>query len=215
MISVYLFGDGGPQGYRFREFETGVLSICEQHQLEHRASAFAFILHDSTHPEVNRVLQDRDYWASLNTIAGHDLTVFSLHASHLRDALDIDNVEYSHRASQIGRRARTVLQVTFGLEEVRFPALLFFQVQDTAVLGTRLVTLRAITTDQTYRELANLIRMAAEAVRDSVGKPIRDPQRAFERIEAALRERRVLTVVKAGIDAIPRVNDLLKIFFWD
>src|SRR5688572_4767631 len=147
MISVYLFGPARAQGYQFKDFQSTVLRICDEHQRERRACAFAFILHDSTQPEVSRALQDREYWTSLNAISGHDLTVFAVHVMHLRDAGQLDIEEYASKASQIGARTRTVLQVTFGLEDVTFPALLFFQVEDGAVLGTRLVSLRAKTMD--------------------------------------------------------------------
>jgi len=170
-------------------------------------------LHDSTQPEVSKVLQDPEYWTALNSISGRDLTVFAVHAMLLRDAYSLDFDEYVSRASQVGRKTRTVLASTFGLEEVTFPALLFFQVENDAVLGTRLVSLKARTKEATYQEIADLLRTTAEAVKDSAGRPIRNPQRAFERIEAALRGREVSVMTRTALKAAPQIKEWLDLIF--
>ena len=196
MIPVFLFDQKGPHGYNIKNFEERVIDICEEHQNEKRACAFAFILHDAESPQYSKVLKDQDYWDSLNSISGKALTVFSVFSGLLRRdegnsfANTITSAK-SHREQQ-----RRIIQTYFGVDDIAFPALLFFQVSNGMVSGMTLISLKARDMESAYAELSDLLRMAAEAVRDSTGKLIQDPERAFSKIKTAVRYRATVVAGK-------------------
>jgi len=205
MIPVFLHEATGSRGYLFDEFEAKVIQICEEHQRSRRACAFGFVLHDAQSPHIDKVLNDRQYWTALDSISGNALTVFSVFAGALRRDDEFPPEVHSNNMRKIAARSRRTIETHFGLERLHFPAILFFQVNEGDVLASRLVKLRARDTESAFNELRTLLELAAEAVRDSVGKPVRDPELAYERLDRALTSRSIFQAAQSlakGANAI-------------
>lgn len=215
MIPVFLHEAVGTRGCTFAEFEERVLQICEQHQREQRACAFAFIINDARSPHLEQVLRDSAYWTALDAISGKALTVFSVFAGTLRREDAFAPEDHAADMRRIEQGTRRVLDSHFGLTELTFPSVLFFQVDDGKVSASRLVKLKARGLLQAYLELEGLLQLAAQAVSDSIGKPIRDPGDAYSRLDRAL----TVSSLKASGNELVKTGNavrpwLEKIFGW-
>ncbi len=213
MIPVFIHDVQGSRGLSFKDFESSVLQICEEHQQSGRACAFAFLLHDARTPDLGKVLADPAYWASLDAISGSALTVFSIFNGALRRDEGFLPEDHATHLAQIRRSTEHVLDAYFGQVARNFPSLLFFQVREGAVIGSRLVVLRARGVEATYKEVAEVLTIAANALRDSIGKYVGEPQDAFDRVDRALTTRAVLSIAKEVSGAAKAVLPWLRALF--
>jgi len=172
------------------------LDICKAHRKEKRALAFAFILYDLRNPQVAKALRDPDYWRALDDISGKYLTVFSIHTrsteqNPYRQFNQSDRLDYmSWVTSERFEDGREVLERYFDLgNSVRLPAALFFQVANSEVMGSRLVQLREKRTEDTFLEIKDIIRCAANAVSEVTEENYGNDYEIFQLIEEKLRDR--------------------------
>jgi hypothetical protein len=215
VIPVFLHDVAGTRGFGFEEFEARVVQICEEHQRDGRACAFAFVLHDAQSPHLGKVLGDPEYWAALDAISGKALTVFSIFTGTLRRENQFDPQDHSSNMRRLEQGSRRVIDVYFGVADLHFPSVLFFQVNEGQVLASRLVKLQSRGVEAAYQELSDLLRVAAESVRDSTGKPIRNPEAAYERLDRALTSRSIKITGKKLAGAANAVLPWLeKLFAW-
>ncbi len=213
MIPVLLFDESGPNGLSLSQFEQNLLAICEDHRRENRACLFAVILHGHKSPQFSKALADKAYWIALNAISGRALTVFAVFDGVLRE----DSIEalrdYSGRLDELSRTHQRVLNQIFGIADLKMPALLFFQVSDGMVSDSRLIELKARTTDDAYLELSTLLEDVAQALKDSAGSLIRLPAVAFSKAESVIRLKEVGRVARAVGKPIKTLSDLMAIFW--
>lgn len=215
MIPIFLHDVAGTRGLGFSEFESRVLQICEEHQQARRACAFAFVLQDASTPHVGKVLDDPGYWAALDAISGHALTVFSIFTGTLRLTDDFPPERHAADLGNVRRGTKRVLDLYFDVTEPHFPSVLFFQVRDGSVSGSRLVKLKERRIEAAYGELSDLLKIAADAVRDSVGKPIRDPDAAFDNLDRALTGRALKDAGKGVLQGVSAIQPWLEgLFKW-
>lgn len=213
MIPVFIHDVQGTRGLAFRDFESRVVQICEEHQQSGRACAFAFLLHDARSPELGKVLADPAYWASLDAISGNALTVFSIFNGALRRDEGFPPEDHATHLAQVRRSTEHVLDAYFGEVARHFPSLLFFQVREGAVTGSRLVVLRARGVEAAYEEVAEVLTLAADSLRDSIGRYVGEPRDAFDRIDRALTTRAVISVAKDVTGAARAVLPWLRALF--
>lgn len=215
MIPVFLHDVAGTRGFGFEEFEAHVLQICEEHQRDRRACAFAFVLHDAQSPHLGKVLDDPGYWAALDALSGRALTVFSIFAGTLRRENHFNPEDHSINMRLLEQGSRRVIDVYFGVADLSFPSVLFFQVSEGHVLASRLVKLQSKAVEVAYQELSDLLGLAAKSVSDSTGKPIRDPEAAYERLDRALTSRSIKVAAKKVAVAADTVRPWLeRLFAW-
>lgn len=213
MIPVFLHGVEGSRGLLFEDFEARVVQICEEHQHAGRACAFALLLHDARSPDLGKVLADPGYWAALDAISGRALSVFSIFNGTLRRVTGFPPEDHSEFMQNLKASTDRVLDAYFGDLGKQFPSLLFFQVHEGAVVSSRLIALRAHGVEAAYKEVAEILTAAADAVRDSIGKYVSEPRDAFARIDRALTARAVLSVGKDMAGAAKAVLPWLRALF--
>jgi hypothetical protein len=115
MIPIYEQGKGQGIGYGFNNFLTRFVTICEEHQRNQRARAFAFILYDFENTAIKKVLKLQGGFARLDRLSGHDLSVFYLHGGS-RDICQTFN---------------EIFMGSFGLSQThQLPLVLFFNMRD-------------------------------------------------------------------------------------
>jgi hypothetical protein len=164
MFSIYLHGPGGATGYSDEEVVKQLSAICEKRG-SGRALAFAFILYDYQSPHISKVLADLDYWNALDQLSGECLTVFSFCAKEEKQYPH--TINNRHRIAQ-GRtdtmtQANKVIMEYFG-QTLTMPALLFFQVQDSELIGSYLVKLSSTKVEDAFNEIATILRTAADSI---------------------------------------------------
>ena len=141
-----IYHNSNDEGHNFSSFNDEMIKICNLHRKEKRALAFAFILYDFENPHLSKVLNDREYWLSLNAISGKYITVFSLNYKEPKKAIQskrqqsnsfvgfefLTDISTSFNPSQ---GTNELISKYFGDDiEVKYPAVLFFQVDDESVV---------------------------------------------------------------------------------
>src|SRR5688500_17082330 len=109
-----VFANSSGQGFGFEEFCENLIQICDHHQHENRALAFALIIDDYESPHVEKILLYKEYWNSLHQISGSKLTVFSI----VRSSINIQVAE--HLARPIKMEFKAMTRVTAG-QDIQMP----------------------------------------------------------------------------------------------
>lgn len=164
MYTVYLNNKG--EGHSYQTFYETMVEICLAHQQEDRALAFAFILYDFRDAHISKVLNDVDYWRSLDQISGKYLTVFSFHyepeARDKKRPSAKENVVYKMVAVKTTENLSTandeLLDRYFGDISIKFPAMLFFQVKKDKIIDYAIVELEKENIEAAFNELKKYIK---------------------------------------------------------
>lgn len=164
------------EAHNYQSFHNKFLQICKEHKEDDRALAFAFILYDFENAQISKVLQDKDYWLSLNTISGKYLTVFSLHykptvrykrmkgfGSGKRVLGYMTSIVQNQNPSE---SSNELIEKYFGKGvSVKYPAVLFFQVHRDEIIGHTLIQLEEQEIEQAFIELKNYLSKAVETLK--------------------------------------------------
>ena len=210
MIPIFETTPHGGTGYHYEEFRDRFLSICEEHQQDGRALAFAFLLFDSDSPELHKLLADSDYWRALDHLSGRYLSVFTfvgppqfpsqlsppfstgglrLTAGYMT-AVNVDN--------DPGARLRALLYRYFGTsDQIAFPSVLFFQVEGDDVSRTALAQLTAEGVEPAFSELRALLREVVDALGKSGKEGHTSRDAAFDAVVARLAKRKRIRLLSA------------------
>ena len=163
MFPIYLNTEG--KGYDFTSFNKKMIKVCNEHRQKGRALAFAFILYDFENPQLWEILNDPKYWLALNQISGEYLTVFSVNYS---PAKKTNNLQYLTKvtASYDPRLAtNTLIQKYFKDTTVKYPAILFFQVDNNSVIDALLIDLKEEEVEKSFLELRDFLKSAVQALK--------------------------------------------------
>jgi hypothetical protein len=204
MISIFLSGKGGREGYSFEQFGHDFVEICRSHHQENRALAFAFILYDFNHPEIIKILRDQDYWNALDDISGKFLTVFSFHHSDQRSRLD--NLTNSQQ----------FIKERFGIElPERRPLILFFQVTDNQVSNPVAVEIRSKTVEQAFIEIRETLLDIVDCLKEVTPEFRGNTAETFNLIinrlwqrNAVLSVKKMLSMAGAAQELVGKLNKL-------
>lgn len=220
MIPIISHGLAGERSYNYSEFEKHFLKICEDHREERRALAFAFILHDLRSPQISKALRDEDYWKALNEISGEYLSVFSFHREQPRPTRRKrrrSKSDYMNYMTVISAEefedGRSILERYFELEHnIKLPAILFFQVSNAEIIGSRIVQLTNPTIEGSFLEIKEIISTAAYAVSQVTKENYRNDYVIFQLIEDDLSDRGIRVIMSAVIKKAKSIKELLSLF---
>jgi hypothetical protein len=153
-----------------------MIQICNQHRIEKRALAFAFILYDFENPQLWKVLSDNEYWLSLNEISGEYITVFSLNYKVRKKTIQrkrqnngfggfeyLINIPTNLNPS---KGTNELISKYFGNEiQVKYPAVLFFQVDNESIIDSLLIELKEERIEPAFIELKDYLKSSVEALK--------------------------------------------------
>jgi hypothetical protein len=204
MISIYLSGKGGREGYPFEHFKHYFLDICHSHHEEGRALAFAFILYDFNHPEIIKTLHDQDYWKALDCISGKYLTVFSFHHFDRRSRSD----DFKNSQQFIEER--------FGIELSKArPSVLFFQITNGQVSVPFAVEIQSETVQQAFVEIRGILSDVVDSLKEVMPEFRHNTAETFNLItnrlwqrKAVLSLRKVLGLVGSAQELVDKLHKL-------
>ncbi|MFZ5552784.1 MAG: hypothetical protein ACOZCO_06695 [Bacteroidota bacterium] len=172
MYPVYL--NNQDRGIDFKEFKDDLLSICQSHHRQGRASAFALIIYDLSNPQIAKILHDPIYWNSLDEISGKHLTVFSLLDSTLDHQLKEKTTPKSSYFKFNAVKVNTsetpklgyiqLVQKYFGGLELKSPSILFFQVINEEISDHVLIELKEDKIEDGFLEIKKVIEASVKAV---------------------------------------------------
>jgi hypothetical protein len=152
------------------------LKICNEHQNNKRALAFAFILYDYTSPHVNKILTDKDYWNALNKISGNLLTIFYVDCKTKILNEKVKNVRSGVAYNSVfGIQSKNddpsiisikILEKYFGIsEQISRPSIMLFQVDNMNVKDSIFVNLKENEVEKTYNEIFDIIKSVTDSLK--------------------------------------------------
>ena len=133
----------------FHSLYNRLIEICNNHKESDRALAFAIILYDFTNESLIKTLKNEVNWKALHELSGKYLTVFSIHSkrSYKRRAGSSDpnkGMQMMIMSSSFLSPVESELTLIdkYFKKEIKFPALLFFQVDNEKIIDSILIELK-------------------------------------------------------------------------
>lgn len=214
--------DSEDRGSSYEQFEKEFLNICNAHRNDDNALVFAFLLYDFENAQIAKILNDPDYWLSLNAISGNFLTVFSLHykATGMKEKL----MEMMKQKMNSGANkemgmiptfqnpsidTNNLIKKYFGNNiEIKYPSVLFFQVKNNAVSDYRLVQLDEKQIEAGFLELRKYIEAAANALKKVNRENKNNVDELFSLVDVSVAGIRQGVQIKKGIKALTSIVEL-------
>jgi hypothetical protein len=171
------------------QLQEKILSICERHQDEDRAMAFAFILFDFDNPQISSVLSDFKYWKALDKISGQYLSVFHLHTTDKFFADDLrrfDGIVFKE-LHNTGISSSDLAKLKFFIEpseDIKLPSILFFQTNGKTVIDYFMVELKEETIEKSFLEIKDYIKAAVDSLSRVTDANRENRQPIFDLIES-------------------------------
>ncbi|ESU20953.1 hypothetical protein FCR2A7T_07240 [Flavobacterium cauense R2A-7] len=204
----------------YEQFEEEFLEICNQHKNEGRALVFAFIVYDFENAHISQMLNNSDYWISLNAVSGNYLTVFSLHykpedmkeklMEMMRQKMDgaIKNLHFIPANQNPSLDSNNLIKKYFGNDiTINYPSVLFFQTNGEKVTDYRLIELDQERLEDSFIELKKYIRSAANALTE-VNREQYDEKTVFNLVDQTVSGIRQAIQIKKGIKIISSITEL-------
>lgn len=201
------------------ELEQEFLAICKKHKEDKKALAFAFLIHDLTNANVEKILHDPDYFRALHELSGKYLTTFYVHSQHEF----INKRERSASEDRIGfmtgiyaqstpnRVAQTIIERYFGISgEIRLPAILFFQVDDEEVVDSFLVELKNEEIEKTFIEIKGHIKGAVDSLK-GINLSVSDSGTIFRELRTAIENRNQRVIMGRLLNKLT-IGNLISLF---
>ena len=210
------------RGSSYEQFEKEFLHICNEHRNDNRALVFAFLLYDFENYQIAKILDDPHYWISLNTISGDFLTVFSLHykAEDMKKKMiemlqrkmgQLSNKEFNMIPANGNPSLETnkLIKKYFGDDiNIKYPSVLFFQVQNSNVSDYRLIQLDQREIEASFLELKKYIEVAAKALQDVNRENKDNVNEIFSLVDQSVAGIRLGIQIKKGIKTVTSVAEL-------
>lgn len=207
MFTIY--HNSKDEGHNFHSFKNKMIEICNQHKNENRALAFAFILYDFENPHLWKVLNDYKYWIALNEISGKYITVFSLNykkkvKKKLKTGLDNKvDMQYLTRVSvneNLSQNTNELISKYFGSDFIiKYPAILFFQVNDNNVVDSLLIELKEDKIEDSFLELKEYFKSSVKALQRITPENKNNYTEIFDQLEGNIESTRYIKKVNRSI----------------
>ncbi len=156
------------QKKEFQYFKDNLIGICNKFRDQNRALAFAFILHDFKSPQIKKVLEDQDYWTALHEISGLYLTVFTFHYKEKPRPKNTGILNTLISVPIFGPPENEIDNIMIkyfdNKQKINYPAILFFQVDQSKVIDTMLIGLKGEHIEISFLEIKKYFESAVEAL---------------------------------------------------
>jgi len=220
MYTVYINSED--KGSSYYHFEEDFLNICNSHREEDRALMFAFILYDFENSQISKILNDADYWLSLNSISGEYLTVFSLHykpedmKKRFQEMMQAKmRGETSKEMFQIptiqnpSKDTNKLIRKYFGDDIViKYPSVLFFQVDKESVINHRFIQLDENSLENAFIELKNYIKVAGESLEKVLRENKNNYPELFNLVDSSVTGTRRSIKILKGLRKVTSIAEL-------
>jgi hypothetical protein len=153
------------------------------------------LIFDETHPEMVKLLRDREYYASLNSVSGRWINVF--HAG-----VKIGNKEprllLDHRESQYREIIQNLRSEFLENQNPKNPLVFFFYVKNDEIAETIVFKISDGSTQEMYQELRQLLERVKSSIQDVEAENASNYEVIFD-------------LQRIGVDAVKTITFVKKI----
>lgn len=189
-------------------FKDYLLNICKTHKDQQRALAFAFIVYDFADYTITQILQDKNYWTTLDKLSGHYLSVFYVNSQneYYNSRQQEIYLEEKYRQEEIARKGyisyfvpvtlkATPLDKTISLikndfkieDDIKHPLIIFFQSNGEEILDYFLVSLKQEKLEDAFLELKSLLKDAVEGIKQVTPENFENHQEIFDLLKGQIK----------------------------
>jgi len=205
----------------FDNFKNYFINICNSHKNQNRALAFCFILYDFNNHNIRRILSDKIYWDTLDSISGMFFTIFSFNYREKIRPKKMDRSSDSgfmhfmtsfnstKDSTQISEFNDNILKHYFtNSKYIKFPVLIFFQVQDDAIIDSFLVSLKEEKTEESFFEMRDYIKKAADTLQMIQPDYFENNKEIFDQLKLRINDTKHFKFANSVKNRIKTVTDL-------
>lgn len=211
MVPLKIFEDGFIHELSTDAFSKGIIDLCETHREENRALAFAFLIYDFENPQIFKVLEDVNYWNALNTISGKYLSVYYIHSREntFGEGLSVHNGHEHRWLYPIDDRMQVsavipMLKNYLALDEdVKLPAILFFQVEGKLISDYFLIELFEDKMEESFLELKDYLSSAVNRLKMIAPENYGNLQAIFESMKQGVKSIKFRKVLFKNVQKFP------------
>ena len=200
MFPIYIDRLRTGEGMPVQSFVKTFKEICTAHQIEGKASSFAFIVHDFTNPEITKVLDDRNYFNALDEISGNNLTIFYLHLTPEKNKA-VQFLGKERLVRDLTGEMNDFLVQEFKLEErISTPAILFFQIKNKEIIDFFFCSITERTTEKAFLEIENLVQKNISVIKQISSESKENYPEIFTLIKNEVHSVKTIKTVKSKAD---------------
>lgn len=207
------------------EFKEYLLNLCEQHKIQKKALAFAFIVYDFENQTMKQTLKNKDYWSSLDKISGKYLSVFYINSkdSYYRmrqeqifnEAIRQKETNYKENCMNFLvplRLEPTPLDNAIGFikkefeinDNLKHPFVLFFQTDGENISDSFVVSLKQEKLEEAFLELRDHIKNAVTSLSEVKEEYFDNHQEIFNLIRSGVENGKFYNLIKKKI--VPTIS---------
>ncbi|NOZ45957.1 MAG: hypothetical protein GXO79_04160 [Chlorobi bacterium] len=208
------------QSFDAESFERYIIETTKMHKEQGRALAFAFIIYDFDNHTINQILKKEDYWSSLDKISGKFLSIFYINSQNeyyerrqneiFQEELRQRNINaqkgYMSFLVPITKKPTPIdnavglIKKEFNIQnDLKLPAVLFFQTNDEDISDSFLITLKEEKLEDAFIELRDHIRNAVDSLSEVKSEYFGNHQEIFNLIRNGVESGRFNKFIKKNI----------------
>ena len=208
MVPLKIVKEGFVEELHKENFKNSIVDFCEQHKKENRALAFAFLMYDFENPQINKIIEDKDYWTSLHKISGQYLSVFYINSKeeYFGEDLSSSGFEEKRGLYAVGKNQEIlpVLKQYFELDSnVKLPSILFFQVDERMIIDYFLLNLDEEKVEDSFIELKTYIKEAVNNLKGIKTEFYHNSKEIFEVMKSGVEGKKFKSVLFKRIQKFP------------
>jgi len=211
MVPLKIFEGGLIHELSTDIFSKGIITLCEKHRKQNRALAFAFLIYDFENPQIFKILEDVNYWNALNTISGKYLSVYYIHSRENTFGEDLSAhnghehrwlypIEDRMQLSAVMPMLKNYLALD---EDVKLPAILFFQVEGKLISDYFLIELFEDKMEESFIELKDYISSAVNQLKMIDPDNYGNYQPIFESLKQRVKSTKFRKVFSRNVQKFP------------
>ncbi len=201
------------------QFVEYILNKCKEHRERNRALAFSFLVYDFEDYTIKKIIEDKDYWTTLDRISGEYLSIFYVNShdswykkriAEIQEEENENGLELTSTdalASHPSRAKSTPLEKTIELLRNEFkiggsinhPFIIFFQIDGENIIDFIIVELKEKKIENAFLELKDLIENAVDSVRNVTPDNYENYREIFNLIRNSLSDYRFLNFIANSV----------------
>lgn len=191
MFPIFEQGKGNGLGISYEMFLQHFISICENHQSDGRAKAFAFIFYNFEDSQIRKILKGQGGFAELDRLSGETITVFYLNSKH-KEIVDAFNKNFLY---------------AFDIHDnYQLPYVVFFKIDNHDVKDIEIVLLAQSDVMYAFHELFQVLKNYKENIEKKnvskiSGKNLKNIK-VIRSLQKILVDKLLHFLVEEGIDTV-------------
>lgn len=202
-----------------------IINQCQNHHQTKRALVFAFLVYDFEDYTIHQILDNKQYWTTLDKLSGYFLSIFyinsrnsyfkerqkEIHLQRIANQIKVSNMGLNQMLVPINTQKSALdesidfIKKEFAIEEsVQHPFILFFQTEGDLIIDYFVVSLKQEKLEEAFLELKMQIKNAVIALSRITPENYNNHKEIFDQVKFSVQGANIHHYIKTKI--IPSLN---------